>query len=164
MNKSLNTKGRFILATNILEKDIVSDEQILAEYKEQQQPERGFRFIKNPEFLVRSIYLKSARRIQALLMIMTLTLFIYNLGQFQIRQSLIKHKEFIPDQKKQPTQRPTLRWVFELMQGIGMITITTIDEKRQRFFAEMTELQKKIINLFGESANKMYELIPKSST
>ena len=164
VSKALNAKGRFILGTNILDTEILSDEQILTEYKEQQQPERGFRFIKSPEFLVRSVYLKTARRIQALLMIMTLTLFIYNLGQYQIRQALVKRNEFLPDQKKKLTQKPTLRWVFELMQGIGMITITIVDEKKQRFFAKMTELQKKIINLFGENAQMMYELIPKSGT
>ena len=164
VSKGLNAKGRFILGTNILDKDILSDEQMLAEYKEQQQPERGFRFIKSPEFLVRSVYLKSARRIQALLMVMTLTLYIYNLGQYQIRQALAENNEHLPDQKKKPTQKPTLRWIFELMQGIGMITITVVDGKMQRFFAKMTELQKKIINLFGESAQMMYELIPKSGT
>ena len=72
--------------------------------------------------------------IQALLMIMTLTLFIYNLGQYLVRQALAEGNESIPDQKKKPTQNPMLRWVFELMQGIGIILIVSPDGKKVRFF------------------------------
>ncbi len=164
ISSALNTKGRFILATNILDESKLSDDEILSEYKEQQQPERGFRFIKNSEFLVKSVFLKTPSRIQVLLMIMTLTLYIYNLGQYLLRESLKENDEFLPDQKKQPTQRPTLRWVFELMQGIAMITITDIAQKRKRFFAQITELQQKIIQLFGDSALKMYELNQENGT
>jgi len=44
------TAGRFILATNILDKDEMNDGQILEEYKDQQSDERGFRFLKDPLF------------------------------------------------------------------------------------------------------------------
>ena len=37
--------GRFILATNVLDKNELSDEQVLEEYKAQQSNERGFRFL-----------------------------------------------------------------------------------------------------------------------
>uniref|UniRef100_UPI001144A3A4 IS1634 family transposase n=1 Tax=Planktothrix agardhii TaxID=1160 RepID=UPI001144A3A4 len=40
--------GRFILATNILDDKVVSNEKILWEYKAQQSNERGFRFLKDP--------------------------------------------------------------------------------------------------------------------
>jgi hypothetical protein len=39
------TAGRFILATNILDKDEMNDGQILEEYKDQQSNERGFGFL-----------------------------------------------------------------------------------------------------------------------
>jgi|GEM_PF-7065190 len=42
--------GRFILATNQLEKSELSSDNILIKYKEQQAPERGFRFLKDPLF------------------------------------------------------------------------------------------------------------------
>lgn len=44
----LNTKGRFILATNDLDVSSISDEDVLNEYKQQQKVERGFRFLKDP--------------------------------------------------------------------------------------------------------------------
>jgi len=54
-----NRKGRFILATNDLDVQRCPDEQILAEYKQQQGVERGFRFLKDPWFMADSIFLKS---------------------------------------------------------------------------------------------------------
>ena len=39
--------GRFILATNVLDADKLSNEDVLPEYKAQQSTERGFRFFKD---------------------------------------------------------------------------------------------------------------------
>ncbi len=41
--------GRFIIATNKLNSDSFSSDEILGKYKEQQAPERGFAFLKDPE-------------------------------------------------------------------------------------------------------------------
>lgn len=40
--------GRFILATNVLDIDQLSCDQMIAKYKEQQSSERGFAFLKDP--------------------------------------------------------------------------------------------------------------------
>jgi len=42
--------GRFILATNVLDIDELTDDDVLREYKAQQSTERGFRFLKDPLF------------------------------------------------------------------------------------------------------------------
>jgi transposase len=76
--KQLNKKGRFILATNELDLEKYKDEEILQEYKEQQNVEGGFRFLKDPWFMVDSIFLKLPKRIEALMMIMALCLLVYN--------------------------------------------------------------------------------------
>ena len=43
-------KGKFIIATNELDSEKLSDEEVLKAYKEQQHAERGFRFLKDPLF------------------------------------------------------------------------------------------------------------------
>ncbi len=48
-------KGRFILATNILAPLDTGYEAMLADYKDQQHAERGFRFLKDPWFMVDSM-------------------------------------------------------------------------------------------------------------
>jgi transposase len=68
MEKILNRKARFILATNDLDVDGYKDEQILDEYKAQQAVESRFRFLKDPWFMVDSIFLKLPKRIEALMM------------------------------------------------------------------------------------------------
>ncbi|MFO8077157.1 MAG: IS1634 family transposase, partial [Thermoplasmatota archaeon] len=51
-------KGRFIIATNVLDEEL-SDEDIVQGYKDQQQVERGFRFLKDPLFFAHSLFLKN---------------------------------------------------------------------------------------------------------
>ena len=60
--------GRFILATNVLDKNELSDEQVLEEYKAQQSNERGFRFLKDPLFFTSSVFVKTPERVEAIAM------------------------------------------------------------------------------------------------
>ncbi|TKG27223.1 IS1634 family transposase, partial [Vibrio breoganii] len=69
--------GMFILATNDTESTDLDMAALLEHYKSQQKVERGFRFLKSPEFLTSSIFLKKPQRIEALLMVMTLSLMVY---------------------------------------------------------------------------------------
>jgi transposase len=57
--------GRFVLATNVLESEQLSCEQMLSEYKAQQGAERGFRFLKDPMFFTSSVFLKTTSRVSA---------------------------------------------------------------------------------------------------
>ena len=57
---TLRAKGRFILATNVLDGQHYPDEKLLSDYKAQQKVERGFRFLKDPWFMVDSVFLKSS--------------------------------------------------------------------------------------------------------
>jgi transposase len=79
--------GRFILATNVLDANKLSDEDVLREYKAQQSTERGFRFLKDPLFFTSTVFLNSRKRVAALAMVMGLCLLVYSLGQRTLRQS-----------------------------------------------------------------------------
>lgn len=156
----LNRKGRFILATNDLDKDNFPDDSILSEYKSQQKVERGFRFLKDPWFMVDSIFLKSPRRIEALMMIMTLCLMVYNVGQHRIRNALKEANETIPNQINKPIQNPTLRWIFQVMEGISIVSFFEkgFVQPIKTVITGLNELRMKIIKLFGPSAQKIYGL------
>lgn len=92
--------------------------ELLATYKAQQTVERGFRFLKSPEFLTSSLYLKKPERIEALLMVMTCSLMIYAALEHRIRKGLVAQGRSVPDMKKKPTQKPTARWIFLCFGGI----------------------------------------------
>ncbi|MBD2578618.1 IS1634 family transposase [Oscillatoria sp. FACHB-1406] len=128
--------GRFILATNVLDEQALSHEEMLSHYKGQQAVERGFRFLKDPMFLTDSVFLKSPQRIEALGLIMGLCLLVYSLGQRQLRSELQRREATVPNQLGRPTQRPTLRWIFQCFQAIHVfdlgkgIQVSNLNEER----------------------------------
>jgi len=160
----LNRKGRFILSTNDLDETAYPDARMLSEYKDQQKVERGFRFLKDPWFMVDSVFLKSPRRIEALMMVMTLCLLVYNVAQYRLRLKLRETEDTLPNQLDKEVQNPTLRWIFQIMEGIGMVRFYTEGVKTpvRELVTNMTDLRRKIVQLFGPTACGMYGLIPKS--
>jgi transposase len=90
--------------------------------------ERGFRFLKDPLFMASTVFLKSAQRIMALAIIMTLSLIVYSALEHRIRQSLKAHQQTVSNQKGHPTDHPTARWVFQFFTGIHLLVIESIRE------------------------------------
>jgi transposase len=107
----------FILATNIPEKEL-SAANVINEYKGQDHVEKCFAFMKAPSFFAASFFVKSIKRIQAMLVVMTLALLIYTVAQRRLRKWLMDNKKTIPNQIKKPVTRPTLRWAFMCLEGI----------------------------------------------
>ena len=120
---------------------------ILDEYKSQQAVERGFRFLKSPDFLTSSFFLKKPQRIEALLMIMTSCLMIYAGVEYQIRHALMEQNASFPDMKIKPTQKPTAKWVFFCFQGISVLTI----DMKQQVVTNMMQRQSSLLNCRGNS-------------
>jgi transposase len=143
--------GLFILATNDLSEQLKMDE-LLGIYKSQQQVERGFRFLKSPEFLTSSLYLKKPQRIEALLMVMTCSLMIYAALEHRIRSELKAQNQTIPDMKKKPTNRPTARWVFLCFLGISELTMNGSPP----MLANLNEVHQTIIRVLGDHYTEIY--------
>jgi len=113
----------FILATNELDEAQLPAPEVLTGYKGQARAERGFRFLKDPQFLASSLYLKKPERIMALLMVMTICLLVYAALEYRIRTALKEHAATFPDQKGKRIQTPTARWVFHYFVGIHVLFI-----------------------------------------
>lgn len=143
--------GKFILATNVLNEQTLDDDRVLSEYKAQQSSERGFRFLKDPLFFTSSVFLNTPRRVAALAMVMGLCLLVYTLGQRQLRQALFRTKNTIPNQLKQSTSTPTLRWIFQCFQAIHLINF---NQKLQ--VSNLTDNRLRILRLLGHPCQKYY--------
>jgi len=154
--KEFNRLGRFVLATNVLDPAELSNEDMLSEYKEQTHIERGFRFIKNDSFGLDEVYLKSPSRIQALMCVMVLCLFVYNFAEYQLRQQLKVNQETLPNQKGKPIDNPTLMWIFSLLNGITVVALP----QQEPLVVNLHPLQHKIIAYFGLLAKRIYGLPP----
>ena len=122
--RKIEKKCCFILATNELDETKLSDEKFLSHYTPgQQKVEGGFRFLKDPMFRANTLFLKSPKRIEVLMAIMTLCLLVYSALQYRIRQSLIQNKATFPNQTGGSTNQPTARWVFQFFTGIHVLLI-----------------------------------------
>jgi transposase len=160
----LNRKGRFILATNDMDAKAYPAARMLSEYKEQQNVEGGFRFLKDPWFMVDSVFLKSPQRIAALMAVMTLCLLVYNIAQYKLRSRLKETGETLPNQLNKEAQNPTMRWIFQIMEGLGIVRIQEDpDGPSREILTNMSALRKKIIQLFGPTACRMHGLNPESA-
>jgi transposase len=143
--------GRFILATN--EPNISADE-LLSSYKGQSKLEQGFAFMKSDTFQLDHLFLKKLERIDALMMVMTFCLLIYNYGQYELRQSLKAQNKTVPSQTKKATKKPTLRWVFKLMDGVEI----AYSDGHYLGVINLNDVHMTIIQLFGAEAETIYQL------
>jgi len=144
--------GRFILATNALSLD---SETVLNHYKGQMIVEQGFRFLKDRSFRIAEVYLKSEKRIEALCMVMVLCLMIYSYTEWLLRKRLEEEKETVLNQKKKPTSKPTLKWIFfkfrEIRSGIVYFN-NMVHSSVQQLNNELL----KILKLLGPEYEKFY--------
>jgi transposase len=136
----------FILATNELDVTRLPPQELLAGYKGQAYAERGFRFLKDPRFLASSLYLKKPERIMALLMVMTVCLLVYAALEHRIRKALQDHHATFPNQKGQPVQNPTARWVFQYFVGIHLLYVSG----QWPLVLNLTEDHQHLLRLLGQ--------------
>lgn len=148
-------KGRFVLATNQLDENILPNESVLSEYKAQSGTERGFKFIKDDRFQVDSVFLKTPERIDALMMVMTLCLMVYGVSEYELHQSLQEKEETIPSQTKKPTNKPSLQWVYFLFRVVNELRVKT-NNHVQTLVVNLNGVLRKIIKHFGKRANEIY--------
>jgi transposase len=146
-----DSKGYFIITTNDLGPNF-SMQEILETYKSQQSVERGFRFLKSPDFLTSSFFLKKPERIEALLMVMTLCLLVYAAIEHKVREKLLENGENFLNQKRKPAQNPTARWIFFCFLGLHIVYIN--GKKRQ--VTNLKERHRIILRCLGPPYQKMY--------
>lgn len=154
INKELLSAGRFIIATNVLDSQELSDDSMLREYKAQQSCERGFGFLKDPLFFADSIFLKSPERIESMGMIMGLCLLVYTLAQRQIRNALLESKSTIKNQLGKATNRPTLRWIFQCFQCIHLVTLN-----QEEHISNWNQDRDFILRLLPDDCLRYYQLV-----
>lgn len=149
-------KGLFILATNITDENEISSEQILKAYRSRNDAiEKNFKFYKCQENGFNKFYFQKESRIEAMLVVMSISLFINNLSQKKIREFLVNTGASVRNQKGKATQNPTFQWVRQLMGGITRTTIK-IGNFVQVKYSEIDDSMATIINIFGAFARNIY--------
>lgn len=150
------SKGKFVLATNELDTTVLDEETLLSAYKSQNvSVERGFRFLKDPLFFASSLFLEKPQRIMALLMVMGLSLLVYALAERFVRAALVKCEQTIENQVGKRTQRPTLRRIFQVFEGIDVL-LTEQEGQIHRVVLNLKPIHYQILDLFGGEVKKCY--------
>ena len=142
--------GCFVLITNVpLEgppnSDIPYDgKKILQAYKDQNGIEHNFSFLKDP-VVINSVFLKKPERIEALGLILVISLLLWRLIEFNMRTHLEKQQTTIPGWDNKPTQRPTTFMMTTKFDNIRVIKI-----RRQRTLnGRLSQVQEKYLLALG---------------
>lgn len=152
-------KAAFIVATNILDAQRLAPEQVIWTYKEQGGVERGFRFLKDPVFLASSVFVKKPERVIALSFVMVLCLVVYRLAEHLLRRQLAATEQTLPNQINKPTNRPTMRWVFQCFEGIDLLHIR-IGSRWHTQVLGLQALHQRILRLLGPAYSQFYFFSP----
>ncbi|MEG4634813.1 IS1634 family transposase, partial [Microcoleus sp. AR_TQ3_B6] len=118
------------------------------EYKAQQSNERGFRFIKDPFFFTSSVFVKNPERVEAIGMIMGLCLLVYTLAQSKLRQHLEATNEGVRNQVKKLTNKPTMRWIFQMFQAVHLVTVNG-----DKQVSHLTQDRQDVLKHLGQYSN-----------
>lgn len=100
--------GCFVLLTNVPceGNEAMGSRGLLESYKAQDMVERNFGFLKD-DLIVNSLFLKSPARIEALGLVLVLSLMIWRLMERTMRMSFKDRETTITDWEKRQTSRPT---------------------------------------------------------
>lgn len=159
IERKIRLGSMFVLATTQLDENKLPTKAVLSEYKGQSPLENRFNLIKNATCIASKVYLKKESRIVALAMIICLMLLIYSLAERAIRKALAEQNKTVPHQSGRPIQNPTMKWIFQMFEGVGFVTIQT----GNGIIQEITNLRavlKEILCLLGEECMSFYLLTP----
>ena len=103
----------------------MGSDDVLREYKGQHVVEAQFRLLKEPA-LASTIFLKTPSRIDALTMLLNVSLLIRALIQYQIRKSVQESQEELPriGRDKGKLVNPTINYVIDTLSLFNMIKDT----------------------------------------
>jgi transposase len=155
IDAALRIRGRFLIATNELDTTQLTSQELLQNYKGQQSVERGFRFLKEPAFMTSSVFLKSQERIVALGMVMCLCLLVYMIAQRYLRHRLKQARTSVPNQLGKPTHKPTMRWIFQLFEGIHLLMQRTRSGIKE-IILNMNPVRSHVVAILGPQFEKIY--------
>lgn len=98
--------------------------------------------------------MKTPERVEAIAMIVGLCLLVYNLAQRKLRQELAKFDDGIRNQVNKITNKPTMRWVFQMFQSVNLVIMNG-----QKLCSNFTEERQKIVKYLGNSCSQYYLII-----
>ena len=88
----------------------------------------------------------------ALITVMAMALLVYALAEERLREALAALKQGLPDQLGRMTNRPTLRWIFQLLENIHWQP----HESDPAGMIALTDDQLRVISFFPPKVRRYY--------
>jgi hypothetical protein len=66
----------------------------------------------------------------------------------------------VPNPINRPTPSPTLRWIFQLWEGMHRVRVT-VQGQVHDLIEGLNDVQIKVLRLFGEQVCRLYQISPK---
>lgn len=130
--REVRRHASFLVATNVLDPAQLADQELIQTYKEQ--------------------------RIVALSLVMVLCLLVYRLAEHRLREQLAATGRTVPNQLKQPTDRPTMRWIFQCFEGVSLVTFHSSHGPPRQDLANLEPLHEQVAALLGPSCERLYKV------
>lgn len=127
LTKQRKVAGCFVLLSNLSEQSNPehTSEMIIRTYKDQNAIEKNFGFLKDDQ-IVNALFLKLPEHIEALGLILLISLMLWRLMEYTMRTNLEKNGTTVPGWNDKPTNRPTaymLTWKFK---GLVVIKVAGV--------------------------------------
>jgi len=138
--------GIFVLISNVLDEQRLSDREVLDEYKQQNSVESTFRILKDP-YYVEEIFLKKPERVEAFGYIMVVAVMLLNIIERRIRKNLEKEEEGVALQGRRITLTPTGTAILDVFEYVKVLAVPVGDSFRRVIPEGLTDNQKRILKL-----------------
>jgi transposase len=149
MAEESQSDGVFPLVSNVTE---LSALELLHSYKRQPTIEKRFSQLKT-DYAVAPVYLKTVRRIQALLCLYFFALLVEALLERELRQTMQREQiEALPMYPEGRACRwPTARRLLDLFEPVQRHTLSRDQDPDEVIVTELTTLQRRLLKLLGLS-------------
>ena len=101
---------------------------------------------------------RKPERIVALSLVMVLCLLVYRLAEHRLREQLAATGQTVPNQVSKPTDRPTMRWIFQCFEGVSLVEFQPPGGPPVQDVNGLAPLHEQVLALLGPACAELYEL------
>ena len=161
INQRKEEIGMFVLITNELNEENLSNKELLMEYKDQNSVESTFKILKSPSY-VDAIFLNKPERIEAFGYVMVLAVLLMNLIERRICENLKLESEEINLLGRRKTFSPTATALFKVFEKVKVVAIPLGAGIQRIIPGGLDKNQKRILKLCGLGEEIYLEIFSKN--
>ena len=93
----------------------------------------------------------------ALSLVMVLCLLVYRLAEYRLCERLTATGQTVPNQLSKPTDRPTMRWIFQCFEGISLAVFPQPIGPPEQDIAGLELAHVRVLAVLGPAYEQFYK-------